>query len=365
MRALFVFGVLLSFAVFAEDHVFKLEENQNLRVLQGEVLEFVEVLPAGSTLSIPSDTSPETRLYRTASGKIERSSNGFYPHARILSAPLSEGRLEELKKLDLWITVSAIPMNHGATFPALDLGVPAADYLLTFEESGRPKFNLSAYYRTRFPGTLNQPIDPATQTPAEREKWAAIMRELSLAGDRSRATPTNYLFIPLKDAVEASVAYETQDSVSAYGAWTIAVKATAVRHGFPNVPCAEFMSEMIKGAYKRAGYDLFEDFNAVSGTRLTWNFTAAVVNLTNTLYRVGWIPWELAYYRPPTGAIMAHFKATTPGHVYMAAGMDGRLVLDNGSPSGRRLFSTSDKTIKMMYYGGVFFLPPGVVPRKW
>jgi hypothetical protein len=61
---------------------------------------------------------------------------------------------------------------------------------------------------------------------------------------------------------------------------------------------------------------------------------------------------------------MAHFKATTPGHVYMAAGADGRIVVDNGSPAGRQLGRTADKTIKMLHYGGVYFLPLGIIPER-
>jgi hypothetical protein len=89
------------------------------------------------------------------------------------------------------------------------------------------------------------------------------------------------------------------------------------------------------------------------------------VELANTLVKAGWIPWEAAYYKPMTGAIMAHFKATTPGHAYMAAGLDGRIIIDNGSPAGRQLYKTADKTIKIQYLTGVFFLPPGIIPAKW
>ena len=142
----------------------------------------------------------------------------------------------------------------------------------------------------------------------------------------------------------------------------MAVKSTAVRHGFPNVPCAEFMSEMIRQSYKRAGYDFKEDFNNELGNYLIWNQTAAVVNLANALHKGGWIPWELSKYAPPAGAIMMHEQATSPGHTYMVAGDNGRFIVDNGSPAGRDLRKTSKKIIELMFKGGVFFLPPGIIP---
>lgn len=366
MRAFFVFSLILfSFSTLAGDIVFKLSKSENIRILQKEILELAETLPAGTMLSVPGGFSPETHLYRTSSGKVERSSNGFFSGVKIVTSDLHPERVLELNKQDLWISVGSVPLQIGANFPALDLNEPKNEYLLSFEESGRPKFNLSSYYRTRFPKSLNRAIASSEMSEGEMRKWQTIMKELAVAGDRSVKTKSMFLFIPENEAMEASTAYEDKDEVTDMGAWTIAVKATAVRHGFPNVPCAEFMSEMLKQAYMRAGYNVFDDFNEANGTRLSWNKTSAVINLTNTLYTVGWIPWELAYYRPPTGAIMAHFKATTPGHVYMSAGLDGRLIMDNGSPAGRKLYETSNKTIKMMYYGGVFFIPPGIIPSKW
>ena len=49
----------------------------------------------------------------------------------------------------------------------------------------------------------------------------------------------------------------------------------------------------------------------------------------------------------------------------MAAGADGTLIVDNGSPLGRDLRQTPDNLIKMMYQNGAFFLPPGLVPSRW
>ncbi len=371
MRALLLaWALALSTWAFA-DQVFETAKRENLRTLKTDVLEILTSVPPGTTLSIPQGTQPEYHLYRLPNGEIQRSSNGFLSNARILAVRPEHNdefppqRIAELNGSRNWISVTAIPVRDTGEFPALQVATPEADFLLSFEENGKPKFNFSTYYQKRFHGRLNLTVSSESQSNSERLKWAAIMDELQKAADRTVQTSTKYLYLPIEEARKASVDYETKDIVPSFGAWTIAVRATAVRNGFPNVPCAEFMSELLRQAYGRAGHDLFEDFSREKGTYLIWSTTAAVVNLANTLVKAGWIPWELATYRPPTGAIMAHFKATTPGHVYMAAGNDGRIIIDNGSPAGRQLGRTSDKTIKMLYYGGVFFLPPGILPRVW
>ena len=55
----------------------------------------------------------------------------------------------------------------------------------------------------------------------------------------------------------------------------------------------------------------------------------------------------------------------TPGHTYLAAGDDGQIIMDNGSPHGRDLRKTTQKIIELMYQTGVFFLPPGIQPDPW
>lgn len=360
----------LSTCAFA-DQVFQTTKRENVRVLKTDVLELLTSLPPGTTLSVPDGAQPEYHLYRLANGEVQRSSNGFISNVKIQAVrpeyndEFPAQRIAELNLSRNWISVTALPVRESAEFPALSLAAPEADYLLSFEDSGKPKFNFTTYYQKRFPGRLNLAIASENQSNSERLKWAAVMEELRKAADRTVPTATSYLFLPIEEARKASIDYEKSDVVSSLGAWTIAVKATAVRNGFPNVPCAEFMSEVLRQAYARAGQNLFEDFSREKGTYLIWSSTAAVVNLANTLVKAGWIPWELASFRPPTGAIMAHFKATTPGHVYMAAGHDGRIIIDNGSPAGRQLVRTVDKTIKMLYYGGVFFLPPGILPKPW
>jgi hypothetical protein len=372
MRALFVSIILFhSLSCLAADIIFQTAQTENLRILQDDVLELFVKLPPGTTLSIPGDNIPEIHLYRLSSGQTERSSNGFHSMIQILAVrsefekEFTKERIAQLNGSTTWISVTSLPVRDTSDFPAISLGAPQADYLQNFEETGKPKFNFSKYYQTRFSGRLNLRIEPSTLSEEEVRKWTLIHDELKKAADRSVENSAHYLFMPLEKAKEASLDYEQKNIVSSTGAWTIAVKATSVRNGFPNVPCAEFMSEMLRQAYQRAGYDLFEDFNQERGTYLIWSTTAAVVNLSNTLVKAGWIPWELAYFKPTTGAIMAHFRATSPGHVYMAAGLEGRIIIDNGAPAGRQLFRTTDKTIKIQYLGGVFFLPPSIIPETW
>jgi hypothetical protein len=62
---------------------------------------------------------------------------------------------------------------------------------------------------------------------------------------------------------------------------------------------------------------------------------------------------------------MMHGAGLSPGHTFMAAGDDGRLVVDNGSPQGRDLRTTTESTLRVMYKNGVFFLPPGISPKAW
>ncbi len=357
--------ILATTSVWAKN--LRLEKAENVRILVRDILEVEKNLPKGTLLFVDDEIQPENHDFRNSQGKIERSSNGFYPHVIIKSIPESadwtEERIRALNAKDLWITATLVPEQTDGKFPAVSLGTITNDYTNTFEANGKPKLSWSPYFQTRFPGHLNETV--TNQSEAEITKWTKIFAELQKAGERTVETSTEYLYMNRADAMEASIAYEQKGEVQSYGAWTIAVQASAVRHGFPNVPCAEFMSELLKQAYKRAGYDVFEDFNLADDTYLGWDTTSAVVKLADSLYNAGWIPWELVTYKVPTGAIMAHFRATTPGHVYMAAGFDGRLIVDNGSPGGRKLFHTTDKILRMMYLGGVFFLPPGIVPEKW
>lgn len=361
----------LSLEIFAQElQGIKLEVKENLRTLKNQVLEIITELPAGSILHIPNEGDTVFFDFRNSQGNPQRSTNGFFQNIKLLSAPnLSVDQIKDLNNLPQGLfltTTAAFSGVDDGSYQARLQTQPGNDYNLLFEASGRPRYSsFTSYFETRFKGRLNLFIDPGTMTSFEIEKWSKIFKELALASNRSEQTPKYYLITDLENAKKASLDYERNGLVASEGAWTIAVKATAVRNGFANVPCAEFVSEMIRQAYERAGYDVFEDFNEKKGNRLIWSQTAAVVNLANALNVAGWVPWELTQYAPPVGALMMHSKATTPGHAYIAAGFDGKLIIDNGSPSGRDLHQTSEKIINLMYRGGVFFLPPGMIPKKW
>jgi hypothetical protein len=201
--------------------------------------------------------------------------------------------------------------------------------------------------------------------PEEQKKWLLVFDALKHVADRTVYVLSALLFIPKEKALNYSELFESTGEVQVFGAWSISVRGTAVRHGFAHVPCAEFMSEMIRQAYKRASYDFRMDFNSAQDNELIWHKTAAVVNLTTALFKGGWIPWDPSQYKPPTGAPMMHARAAYPGHTYIAAGEDGRFIVDNGAPRGRDLRVTSNKIIKMQYLTGVFFLPPGILPETW
>src|SRR5690606_9487842 len=131
------------------------------------------------------------------------------------------------------------------------------------------------------------------------------------------------LMIDQAEANKWSKDYEATGAVAPMGAWTIAVNATAVRHGFPNVPCAEFQSEILREAYQRAGYPVSNDFNSTKGNKLIWTNTASVIGFSQALYAAGWIPWDPNIYRPIVGAFMMHGSGQSPGHTYISGGDDG------------------------------------------
>ena len=173
------------------------------------------------------------------------------------------------------------------------------------------------------------------------------------------------MFVSQAHAKRFSELFEAEGIIQSIGAWSIAVTGTARRHNFENVPCAEFVSEILRQAYQRAGFDVTKDFNEKKGNQLIWSNTAAVVNLANALAKAGWIPWEAAKFKPQLGVPMMHYLARSPGHAYFIGGDDGRIIVDNGSPRGRDLRRTSKKITDMMFMHGVFFLPPGIVPETW
>lgn len=346
-----------------------------LRALRGNVLEVLVNVPVGTQIEIPENYELKYFDYRNSTGSVERSSTGFIHPVRVVSAAPSHAKnfppevINTINSTEggVYIFASVVGSIEGLTgsFAPLTPVEAGEGFLKYYNENGRPKFNMTQSLVKRFGESLNRGIDPASLKAEVRDKWKRIYTELAKVADRTQEAPKSLLMIDLALAKKWSLAFEQQGLISPVGAWTIAVQATAVRHGFANVPCAEFQSELLRQAYQRAGYRVKDDFNSSRGNELIWSHTSAVVNFSYALFRAGWIPWEAARYRPIVGSFLMNGSGLSPGHTYISAGANGRFIVDNGAPQGRDLGKTTDKTIAMMFKTGVFFLPPGINPPPW
>jgi len=380
-----LFLLLLPLISMAAPRELTLSTSSNLRFNQNQILEVASPVPAGAKISVDTAATPAFLSYRDSSGQIKNSTNGFYPSIRLISVPASEQPNfppEKIASLNATpgglylssVDVNAAGENSAVIQPLPSSPAPNSGYLKHFSEDGhRLSKTFQNKMRQRFGNQLNRAIPLSSMTPEERTKWLSIYVELLKAGDRTIPAERPLLFLssgdPAKDkqmAKQYSEAFEKTGVIQNSGAWTISVLGTAVRNGFPNAPCAEFMSEIIRQAYTRAGYKMSDDFKGKN--YLIWHNTAAVVNLATALYESGWIPWDPVDFKPMTGAVAMHAYATTPGHTYMIAGHNGRFLVDNGSPNGRDLYNSINggkDWIAFMYDIGVFFLPPGIIPEPW
>lgn len=376
-RSLHLF-VLIIFTILTSEASAKsvrLDQAINIRMVQNKILEVLVELPKDSVIEVSDKYQISQLDYRDSDGKIKRSSTGFANPLTITSVPSSFATKLPREKIDqynqisggLFVSATIVEKLEGieGDFSIVPESTPGLEYLQQYNSNGKPKFVYTKSVTKRFGSQLNKAIDPETLPGAEQLKWQKIYEELVKVANRKVATPRSLLMINLSEAQQRSIEYEKLGKIFAEGAWTIAVKATAVRHGFANVPCAEFQSEVLRQAYNRAGYDPSKDFNSQKGNQLIWSNTAAVVNFSNALYLAGWIPWDSTQYRPPIGAFLMNGSGISPGHTYISASDNGQIIVDNGSPQGRDLRQTTAKVIEMMYQTGVFFLPPGIIPSKW
>ncbi|MFM6927206.1 MAG: hypothetical protein ACKOX6_02010, partial [Bdellovibrio sp.] len=274
-----------------------LNQTMTVRYENGSVLEAKAELPAGTQIAIPSNYQTKNLDYRDSNGKIIRSSTGFIFPITVVSVPPSfvsqfpQAKIDSINKTSggLFIFASIVGNLEGAdgSFAKIAASTPGAGFLTNYNATGKPKFSYTKSSTKRFP-KINQGVDPSTQSTADRQKWQAIYAELRKVVDRTVETPRSYLMVDSATAKAASLAYEKNGTVPLNGAWSIAVGQTAVRHGFQNVPCAEFQSELVREAYQRAGFRVSDDFNSSKGNKLIWSSTAAVVNFSMALYKAGW-----------------------------------------------------------------------------
>lgn len=349
----------------------QLVESMSLRYTRNEILEFKFELPPGSVIEIPVEYRVQNEDYRNAAGKVVRSSTGFITPVKVISVPaqlkLGKEKIEALNRTHGGLSISAAIVGEmeglSGDFAALAKGDPTSGYLKYFESNGRMRSSRKKRLEKIFGEKLNRGVTPANQD--DRAKWQRIQDELAKVANREVKTPRKLLMIPRDEAIRWSKDIERGKPGPGNGAWTIAVLGTAPRNGFSRVPCAEFVSEVIREAYVRAGYDVFKDFNKSRGNQLIWHETAGVIGLRRSLVKAGWVPWATAEFRPPTGAVMMNGAGESPGHAYLAGGRDGRLIIDNGSPQGRDVGRAGERIVRNMYQSQIFLLPPGIQPKPW
>lgn len=360
-----------------EKQSLKITTDMNVRYLKANILEPITELPTGAIISVGDSSQLFNYDYRNSDGGLSRSSTGFLSNITIVSVPaayVSQFPASKIKSLNataggLYMSASisgtATDTVGGVDYPAISPAPAGAGFLALYNASGKPKFSYTKSVTKRFGTQMNKVIAMSSLAVDKQKKYTAIYNELKKAVDRTVASKKAYMIMDVSAAKQASINFENTGAILKTGAWTIATQGTAVRHDFANVPCAETQSEILRQAYTRAGYKVTDDFNTTKGNQLIWSNTAAVVNFSKALYTAGWIPWDSTIYKPLTGSFLMNGSGISPGHTYIAAGDDGRIIVDNGAPQGRDLRKTSQSSIDMQYQTGVFFLPPGIIPPKW
>lgn len=335
------------------------------------ILEPMGTIPAKSIVELQPGYHIQNLPHRDhITQRLKYSTTGFISPVRLVSvADITEARINELNQTEggLFLAASVLQdiENEGEEFASLSMTEPPSEeYLSLFESNGKPKFSYPTGLKKRFGEKVN--VRVLNQTEADKVKYTKIMNELVRAVSRETPSPRSLMMMDRTLANFHSKEFERSGLIATHGAWSIAVSATAVRRGFANTPCAEFASEVIRQAYQRAGYDVTDDFSKEKKNQLIWHRTASVKGLSNALFKAGWVVWRTHEYRPPAGAIMLKGTGTSPGHVFFAAGADGRWIVDNGSPrEGRNLYTTKLRTLENLYKAGAFILPPGITPKAW
>lgn len=392
VNGIFLAGLLCHEATFVQD-VVTIQTERPVTVYcllkDSMKLKHVRSVPVGTTIAFVPPL--RTSLYEFEDDRRETS--GFYSGLSIVGVELPSSCLREEGWVASMLDVDAGP--YTGIMPPLEQEEQGDErFREYYHESGRPRssrlrpfidkvakrFSLSWNKRIEFERINDHPESAlAHLSVSELRKWRAIYRELAAFADRTREFDLKYLYIgsynraeDFEQAREWSTFGEKNYGLSAmFGAWDVAVIGTAQRLGFGATPCAEFASEVIRQAYKRAGYDFTKDFKPGLHTQLVVTFDKNTWGrgLGERLAKAGWIPWDPTRIMPMTGAIAMHGEATTPGHTYIIGGADGRIIVDNAHPLGLDLRGTSKRHktnfIPRQYLHSVFWLPPGILPQAW
>lgn len=349
-------------------------------------LTLVGNLKSGSTVKVPVDAVPNLLLLESG----RRDTSGFY--GGVLLSGISMPR-KCFKGSSFYMT-ALIPLGdtNSDIRPISPTTKPTSTYKSVYTEASRVKKSDSTIAwaigrnSKRFARVWNRAYAPGELSSEDIVRSQKILKELSRFSNRETLTPGRLVYLPTSTSISQSRSRQVMASnlskqimsnygfSPAFGAWDVAIYGTANRLGFPQAPCAEFVSEVIRQAYARAGHSHDEDFQYTIEGRLIFTpwqdgifGPQSVKGLSNRLVLAGWIPWDPTKYRPLTGAIAMALDSSTPGHTYIVGGKSGRYIVDNGNPRGLDLAKTSLKLsrFKDMYGMGTFFLPPGITPPRW
>lgn len=379
-------GMALTFAsaLWGAEYVdVTLKMNRPLYCLKpNNVLSVVKNLSKGSAVSIPKNAIP--LLYNLESG--QRDTSGFYSDVQTANVSMPS----RCQKAKGFFITALVPIHDGegiiAALPLVQ--TPKASFQKVYNSSGKVRIEEGTIAwgigrnKKRFKTIWNKTIPIGEISSEDLAKSQAVLEELKNFANRTIETPASLVYLSEDSgddlqSIARALSLQTINEYGfspAYGAWDVAIYGTATRLGFAHAPCAEFMSEVIRQAYARAGYSHDEDFAYTIRDRLIFTpwqndiyGPQAVRGLADRLANAGWIPWDPSVYKPALGAIGMALDAWTPGHTYIMAGLNGQFIVDNGNPRGLdlRLSSLSLSRFKDMYGHGVFFLPPGITPEKW
>ncbi len=350
--------------------------------LANGLLRKVKTLSAGSIVQVPKGSLPILMDFETGG----RDTSGFY--AKVLASGHSVPA--SCKSVSGFYISALVPIyDSRQDIEALPLEVSSnATYKAIYTEAGQVKKSDDTIAwgigrnKKRFKAIWNKAYAQSDLAREDLERAHAVLRELAQFADRTNPTPSNLVYLDVgegqsSEALARSLSLQTMDDYGfspAYGAWDVAIYGTATRLGFAHAPCAEFVSEVLRQAYARAGYSHADDFNESIREQLIftpWQNNIfgpqSVRGLADRLALAGWIPWDPSVYRAPVGAIAMALDAWTPGHTYMVAREGGQFIVDNGNPRGLDLRASplSLRKYRDMYGMGVFFLPAGITPARW